>query len=336
MTGNLSSAEELPIDVVIPWVDGSDPQLAEKRGRYLPQSGPKNPGAHPTRFASINEIRYCVLSILKFAPFVRNIFIVTDGQDPQLYNEIKAWYPERLDSIRIVDHTEIFEGFEQYLPTFNSISIGNMIFKIKGLSENFVYFNDDLFLIRPIEPHHWFVGNRPVMRGRWVPAPLPKLLWYKGLTAFNRQLLGKADYQPRSSFHLGQWQSAWLLGFRYRYFAVSHTPHAVNRKLFEQFFNQNQSLIEKNISYRFRNPNQFTFVSLSNHLQLLDGNRNISPPALAYLQPHNRAEYYIENKISLCEKDTGIKFMCAQSLEMCPGEVQQKLFDWLDQLLSVH
>ncbi|MCU0459319.1 MAG: Stealth CR1 domain-containing protein, partial [Bacteroidales bacterium] len=66
----------IPVDVVIAWVDGDDPRLVEKRSRY--QSGGRittASGAHPTRFASSNEIRYCVLSILRFAPFVRNIFI---------------------------------------------------------------------------------------------------------------------------------------------------------------------------------------------------------------------------------------------------------------------
>ncbi len=326
-----------PIDVVIAWVDGDDPALAQKRRRYLPDAGPAaNHGAHPTRFASVNEIRYCVLSILKFAPFVRNIFIVTDGQDPQLHDDLQTYYPERASSVRIVDHSEIFEGYEQYLPTFNSISIGHMIWRIKGLSENFVYFNDDLFLIRPITPGHWFVGDRPVMRGKWVPSPLLKLLWYQGLTQVNRRLLGKAGYQPRSSFHLGQWNSASLLGFRYRYFAASHTPHAVNRRLLEDFFLKNQPLFGKNISYRFRHPAQFTFVALSNHLQLLDGNRHTAPPGLAYLQPYKRPPDYIDRKIRLCQKDPGIKYLCAQSLERCPPEVQQRLFKWLDQLLGIH
>jgi hypothetical protein len=337
MAGNSSIHNLHPIDAVIPWVDGDDSHLVEKRKRFLPGGSQNiNPGAHPTRFASINEIRYCVLSILKFAPFVRNIFVVTDNQDPNLYDDIKKWFPHRMDSVKIVDHAEIFQGYEQYLPTFNSISIGNMVWRIKGLSENFVYFNDDLFLIRPIEPDHWFVGSRPVMRGRWVPAPLPKLLWYKGLTTLNRRLLGKPGYQPRSSFHLGQWNAASLLGFKYRYFAASHTPHAVNRKLYEDFFQKNKPLFEKNISYRFRNPAQFTFVALSNHLQLLDGNDNTAPPGLAYLQPFNRPRDYVHNKLRLCEENLEIKHLCVQSLEMCPIEIQDDLFAWLDQILGIH
>ncbi|MCK7538203.1 MAG: hypothetical protein MZV63_48255 [Marinilabiliales bacterium] len=50
-----------------------------------------------------------------------------------------------------------------YLPTFNSISIANMIWRIKGLSENFVYFNDDTFLMREYKPEDWFPDGRPLL-----------------------------------------------------------------------------------------------------------------------------------------------------------------------------
>lgn len=336
MTENNISANNYPIDAVIAWVDGDDPLLAAKRNSYLKgDSANISSGAHATRFASSNEIRYCLLSIFRFAPFVRNIFIVTDGQDPDLYGDIKKWFPERLKSVRIVDHKEIFEGFEDYLPTFNSISIGNMIWRITGLADNFVYFNDDSFLIRSMKPEEWFVEGRPVIRGKWVAAPTPRVIWNKLRIAFNRHLLGKPDFNPRASFHLGQWNSAALLGYRFRYFTTSHTPHTVNRKLVEDYFNKHSSLLKKNISFRFRDHSQFTFISLSNHLQLLDGNRQIAKPDVAYLKPFNRPENYIDDKISFCENNPAIKFMCVQSLDMCSKEDQKKLFGWLDKLLQL-
>lgn len=336
MSDNPSHVSIQPVDVVIAWVDGNDPHLAEKRNSYLNSvtgTGIAS-GAHSTRFASVNEIRYCVLSILRFAPFVRNIFIVTDGQDPNLYDDIKTWFPEKLDSLRVVDHKEIFEGFEQFLPTFNSISIGNMIWRIKGLSENFVYFNDDTFLLRNMKPEDWFINNRPVLRGRWVPAPIFRILWDNIRTGVNRYLLGKPGFQPRASFHMGQWGSASLLGLKWRYFTNSHTPHTVDRKTIEEFFNSNQSLLKKNISYRFRSYTQFTFISLSNHLQLMAGNRQVASPGLAYLQPYNRRGDYIDKKINLCENNPSIKFLCVQSLDMCSKEDQDKILGWVESLLK--
>jgi len=336
MTDIFKNDTSEPIDAVIAWVDGSDPRLTEKRNCYLDRPGAKtHPGAHPTRFASVNEIRYCVLSILRFAPFIRNIYIITDGQDPNLNGDIKSYFPEKLKSVRIVDHTEIFEGFEKYLPTFNSISIGNMSWRIKGLSENFVYFNDDTFLIRDIKPSDWFVDNKPVIRGRWESAPLLRLLWYKGKRVVQRYLLNNQGYEPRASFHTGQWNSAYIAGMRFRYFTTDHTPHAASRSLIERFFNHNKDLLEMNISYRFRNFSQFTFIALSNHLQILNGNKHLVTPDVAYMQPHKRSSGYIDKKISFCETNRRIKFLCVQSLEMCSKEEQEKVFGWLDKILDL-
>lgn len=325
-----------PIDVVIAWVDGSDPRLAEKRSRYSGSKPvPVSSGAHPTRFASSNEIRYCVLSVLRFAPFVRNIFIVTDSQDPGLAGDLQRYFPDRAGSVKIVDHTEIFEGYTEYLPTFNSISIANMIWRIKGLAEKFVYFNDDTFLIRSISPEEWFIADKPVMRGHWVPAPWPRIGWDHLRTAFKRHIAGRPDFQPRASFHLGQWNSAAILRYRFRYFTNSHTPHPVSRLIVKDFFAVNDPILRKNISYRFRDPGQFTFISLSNHLQLINGNRNIARPGLAYLKPENRAPGYIDAKILLCERDQSIIYMCAQSLDMCGEKERDRLFRWLDRILEL-
>lgn len=325
-----------PIDVVIAWVDGSDPQLVEKRSRYIVRTDlPVSSGAHATRFASSNEIRYCVLSVLRFAPFVRNIFIVTDGQDPGLHDDVERHFPGRSATVRIVDHKEIFRGYEEFLPTFNSITIAHMIWRIQGLAEKFVYFNDDTFLVRSITPGEWFIDGLPVLRGRWVPAPGPRVLWNRIRTAFNRRLAGRRDFEPRASFHLGQWNSAALLGYRYRYFTNSHTPHPVNRLSVEEFVMKNDALIRENLSYRFRDHRQFTFISLANHLQLLSGNRNSAPPAVAYLKPENRGPGYVDSKIALCEHDSRIIYMCAQSLDMCEEEELRRLFSWLDGLLRL-
>jgi hypothetical protein len=335
MTDDTSTENCHPIDVVIAWVDGSDPRLTEKRNRFLNSAGVSaHPGAHPTRFASINEIRYCVLSVFRFAPFVRNIFIVTDGQDPNLYEDIKTYFPERLSSLRIVDHSEIFAGFEKHLPTFNSISIGNMIWRIRGLADNFVYFNDDTFLIRPVKPEDWFVGNKPVLRGKWVPSPVLRTFWHIIRKTVNKLLLKNPGFQPRASFHMGQWHSAKLLGFRFRYFTNSHTPHTVARKTIEDFYNRERETLENNISFRFRNYSQFTFISLSNHLQLLSGNRQIASPDLAYMNPYNRSDNYIDQKKRFCNNKPSVKFLCVQSLEMCTKKDQDKVLEWMDELLK--
>ncbi len=198
-----------PIDAFIAWVNGNDPVLKGKRNFYA--KGSNSSGTlkiKSTHFASVNEIKYCVLSILKFASYVRNIFIVTDKQDPHIVDDVKNFFPERINSIRIVDHKEIFRGYEEFLPTFNSISIASMLWRIEGLSDNFVYFNDDVILIRKVNREDWVFKGRPVLRGRWAVAPYKKM--FAGFIAklFWKHLLNKPDFREKFSFFRVQWNAA--------------------------------------------------------------------------------------------------------------------------------
>ncbi|WP_373746669.1 Stealth CR1 domain-containing protein [Neisseria dentiae] len=140
------------IDVVFTWVNSQDPVWRKKYA-----SSAKNTtqtalyADDEARFSDHNELYYSVYSVQKFMPWVRNIYIVTDAQTP-------AWFDsEKAGNIRIVDHSEIIEA--QYLPTFNSHVIEAHLHNIPGLSENFIYFNDDVFVARPLKAGHFFRTN---------------------------------------------------------------------------------------------------------------------------------------------------------------------------------
>lgn len=335
MAENLSSNNTQAIDVVIAWVDGKDTVLKEKRDGFLnnSESSGINSVVLPTHFASNDEIKYCVLSIMRFASFVRNIYIVTDGQDPGLNDIIMAKYPERKDSVRIVDHKEIFEGYEEYLPTFNSISIGNMVWRIKGLSDNFVYFNDDVILIREHKPEDWFINNRPVLRGKWLLPPLKKILRIKLKSFFFVKLKFRTTYHPRISFYVLQWKVARMLGMKYRYYFICHTPHPLRRNMLEKFFADNRKMMEKNISYRFRNSDQILMSSLAYHLEIRSGNRNISKLNLEYIHPTYSIKR-LYRKIAYSENNPKIKSVAIQSVDMFREVEQENIFKWLDRLMG--
>lgn len=334
MSANMKSQSNFPIDAVVAWVDGDDQQMLEKRNYYLSKLGSKNfLGTRPTFFASVNEIKYCVLSIFRFAPFIRNLFIVTDGQNPNIYDEVKRHFPERLESIRIVDHKEIFRGFEEYLPVFNSKAVETMIWRIEGLSEHFVYFNDDFFLIRDIEPEYWFKNGQPVLRGRWVLPPLKKIFKAKIKYFTNRYLLNKKDYN-KFHFFVGQWNSAKLLGMRFRYFLNGHTPYVFRKSTFEKFFTANDHMLIKNISSRFRTNSQFNVTTLANHLEILNGNKQIEPPRIGYLNPAHHSESRFNRRFNRCQMSDSIKSICVQSLDMATEEKQKRVFNWLESVLG--
>ena len=130
------------IDIVIAWVDGNDLELKKKRHKYLTGEDASD-AVSATRFASNNEIYYNIASILKYVPFCRHIYVVADNQRPEFIDEFAAQGLCAVDKIRVVDHREIFRGFEEHLPTFNTRSIESMLWNIEGLSDYFIYVNDD-------------------------------------------------------------------------------------------------------------------------------------------------------------------------------------------------
>jgi glycosyltransferase involved in cell wall biosynthesis len=140
----------VPVDLVYTWVDGSDPVWGEARAERLAEvSGmgatPESSGR--ARFEDRDELRHSLRSVHLFAPWVRTIHLVTAGQTP-------PWLDTSHPRVRIVDHREILPA--EALPTFNSQAIETGLHRIPGLSEHFVYLNDDMFLARPVAPELFF------------------------------------------------------------------------------------------------------------------------------------------------------------------------------------
>lgn len=137
-----------PIDVVFTWVNDKDFIWKEK---YLKYKNEKI-GSHGqyavdiARFSNHNELFFSIKSVLINMPWVRNIYVITDNQIPKWVGEYK--------NIKIIDHKDIIPS--KYLPTFNSHVIESYLFKISGLAERFIYFNDDVFVARPLPIGHFF------------------------------------------------------------------------------------------------------------------------------------------------------------------------------------
>jgi hypothetical protein len=143
-----------PIDVVYTWVDGNDPDWLDRKNASLAAFGREQINTIATnasRFISRDELKYSLRSIAAYAPWVRKIFLVTDDQIP-------AWLDTSDPRLTVVSHRELF-GDTGVLPTFNSHAIESRLHRIPGLAEHFIYFNDDMFLGRPVSPDSFFHAN---------------------------------------------------------------------------------------------------------------------------------------------------------------------------------
>ena len=138
------------IDFVVTWVDDTDSDWRKKKEKF---TGTKSDdGNTEVRYRDWDTLKYWFRGVEKFAPWVRNIYFVTDNQKPEWLN---AEHPK----LKLINHTDYIP--KEYLPTFNSHTIEWNIHNIKNLSDNFVYFNDDVFLINRVAPEDFFVNGLP-------------------------------------------------------------------------------------------------------------------------------------------------------------------------------
>ncbi len=143
-----------PIDVVYTWVDGDDESWLAEKARAAGVADPAlfTERAHDeSRYADHDELRFSLRALEQFAPWVRHVWIVTAGQHPPWLRADHPW-------ISVVSHAELWPDAEG-LPTFNSHAIETCLHRIPGLSEHFVYLNDDMMIARPVRPEIFFHAN---------------------------------------------------------------------------------------------------------------------------------------------------------------------------------
>ncbi len=138
------------IDFVILWVDGADPEWQKEKRKYSPEVENDD---RPQRYRDYGLLQYWFRGVEQFAPWVRKIHFVTWGHLPD-------WLNTSHPKLNIVRHSDYMP--EEYLPTFSANPLELNLFRIKGLSERFVYFNDDMNIINSIEPEDFFKNGKPV------------------------------------------------------------------------------------------------------------------------------------------------------------------------------
>ena len=160
-----STEIDFAIDAVYLWVDGSDPEWRDRRDgsrrRLLHQGRDESPEALADfRYRDRGELRASLRSLEFYAPWFRQVYLVTDSQRP-------AWLDPASSRIQVVDHRDIFED-PHALPSFNSQAIGSQLHRIQGLAEHYLVMNDDIMFNRPASPYDFFTpeGLMKVVKSR--------------------------------------------------------------------------------------------------------------------------------------------------------------------------
>lgn len=147
------------IDFVIPWVDGNDPKWLAEKKKWLDDkdqdiSTGKDANGECRYRSDDKMLRYWFRSVERFAPWVNRIHFVTCGQKP-------FWLDENHPKLHLVNHQEFIPS--KYLPTYNANTIEMNFHRIAELSVQYVYFNDDNYLLQKVEPEFFFQDGKPVL-----------------------------------------------------------------------------------------------------------------------------------------------------------------------------
>jgi hypothetical protein len=308
------------IDAVITWVDGDDPHHRAKRLHYQPQA-PRNANAvNPHRWACNDELGYCLRSIANHAPWIGQIWIITDAQMPDL-SRLPVDLAQR---ITIVDHLSLFAGYESALPTFNSLAIETMLWRIPGLAEHFVYFNDDVFLTGPLSPGDVFCDGAPVLRGSW-----------QDQSAIAADPASHDD--PTLLNALTQINAAALVGFGAdRLFRAAHVVHPMRRSALARLYDQHRVAFEANIGHRFRCVSQFLPQCLHNHACIAAGDA-VLHAAEDYLHLRTGAvhDYPLPHVLEYLARalQPQFKFLCVNDLPEVEAAIPDTR-DWIERAIA--
>lgn len=250
---------ESDIDFVITWVDGSDPKWLKDRAKFLGEEK-----IDEARYRDWGLLKYWFRAVEENAPWVRKIHFVTYGHYPK-------WLNTKNPKLHIVKHEEFID--KKYLPTFNSCAIEMNLHRIPGLSEKFVYFNDDMFLNKKIKPDFFFKNGEPV---DFAPFGMPRAKDYThySICANNIILLNK--YFDKRKLVKEHWRKFLSPKYGIRIiktilalpweeitgFDEIHTCSPMLRSSFDELWRLEKSTIESTCASKTRNEknyNQYLF-----------------------------------------------------------------------------
>ena len=265
-------SEDYKIDFVVIWVDMNDPKWQSEfaRCKGIEKTDKYNTGME--RFRDYGFLKYWFRGIEKYSPWVNKIHFVTCGQQPD-------WLDISHPKIHLVDHNEIIPS--EFLPTFNSGVIERYILKSSGLSERFVYFNDDFYIIRPTSPERFFRKKLPcdIAVFQYNPSWSPYYVMLKNNiriinSKFRKKEILKRDHNKWFTPEYGSKgrMNYWLQFYnKFITLRVHHNAQPYLKSTFERVWEYAGKELTETSGNRFRDKSDYTH-ELFRTWQICEGN----------------------------------------------------------------
>lgn len=260
------------IDVVILWVDGNDEAWLDEKNKYLNLEGDTG----ENRFRDCDNLQYLFRGLDKYAPWVNKIFFIT-------WNHIPKWLDTNNEKVVVVKHHEFIP--EQYLPTFNSNVIELNLHRIKELSEKFILFNDDFFILKKTKPTDFFINGKPTdvyvenIQSTYCYNNIYFFMKSNILALvnkhFNKKKFVRKHFTKIINFKYGKWNLKTLkcLKFKEEFcgFDEFHAPQAYLKSTFRKIWEEEPEYLDFACHNRFRTSTDLGHY-MCRYWQLLSGN----------------------------------------------------------------
>ena len=297
------------IDLVYLWVDGNNPEWLAKRAAFL-DGKTDNSLTNSRSYLNNDELKYSLRSVERYAPWIRNIFILTDNQKPK-------WLDISNPKIKIIDQNDILPN--KSLPCFNSNVLEHFLYKIPNLSEHFLLSNDDMFLNRTVLPNTFFAADGfPIIRLN--RKPFRRFRWF-----LREQILKK----PHKLYSKALFNAAELVKNKFGVFYNGLPHHNIDSylksdclRVSEQIFKDEIDLMKMN-HVRSSNDIQrviYSYVALAEkrgHLQ------HVSSKDSLHVHIQKERHYERLEKINPT-------FFCMNDTEYADDNDRMKLKEWLN------
>ena len=272
---------DFPIDAVYTWVDSSDKEWQKRRDMLQNNYDREvnklrfNNDSYETR-----DVELCKSIELakRNMPWLRNIYVIVGGNQR----------PSCMKGVKIINHNEIADN-----EMFNSNTIEMYLHNIPGLSEHFINFNDDFYVLKPLLPTHFFtVDGKAIFRGRFANPDMYHLI----------NVLPKAFLQTDSRMYaIAFYNTESLAGFTFN--MVTHQPRGLTKTMFKNAYKRYPNLFDYQKKILFRSEKDLLPLALILNLGLRDG-------TAIRLKKDPIIHYYSKNTINFFNKIKNAHTIC--------------------------
>lgn len=240
----------MTIDYVMPYLDSSNEAWQKLYKKYANENH-QSDDENEKRFYTNMFFKFVFRGIEQYMPWINNVFLLVQDD-----SHVPKWINR--NTVKIITHDQFIP--KEYLPTFNSCTIECFLHRIPGLSNFFIYGNDDTYIFNPVYPTDFF--DNQYMPLNTINKRKAYALSY---IQFNRMMVNM------TSLIMNKLCIAYDNSF---FYTPNHVQTSFSKPIFNSIFEQHKDSIQNSIT-KFRDDKNLSQYFFSIYYMLATQNKYI-------------------------------------------------------------